>query len=561
LNIKTRQSRRALTGSLGPETNLVNRLPYAVDAAFNSYAKQHSPFCLLNTRVDLLQEISGWADGQDESCIFWLNGLAGSGKSTIARTVASRYFNQKRLGASFFFARGGGDVGYADKFVTSIAVQLASGVPTLRRYISDAVAEHSDITNRSLRDQWQLLVLSPLSKLDGNGCRSSYVLVVDALDECDDDNNIRIILQLLAEARSLKTVRLRVFLTSRPEVPIRHGFYQISKTDHRDFVLHNVSPSIVDHDISTFLEYNLRLIGEEDSQDVGWPGAEVIKVLVQSASGLFIWAATACRFIREGLFADERLRTLLEGDAPAAAAAAATTPEGHLNGIYLAVLRNSVQPGFSQQDKEKFYSILRDILGSLVAVFSPLSVDSLSRLLAIPRQRVDRMLKDLHAIFDIPKDHTRPLRLHHPSFRDFLLNKNRCGDPNFWIDETHAHRMLAESCIRLMSTALKRDVCCLGSPGVLATNVEGSQVEQCLPSEVQYACLYWVQHLQKGDVQFHDDGQVHQFLQIHLLHWLEALSWMRRVSEGIYAITSLESIAPVGPTAQHNTKHLANFLV
>jgi hypothetical protein len=151
LNIKTRQSRRALTGSLGPETNLVNRLPYAVDAAFNSYAKQHSPFCLLNTRVDLLQEISGWADGQDESCIFWLNGLAGSGKSTIARTVASRYFNQKRLGASFFFARGGGDVGYADKFVTSIAVQLASGVPTLRRYISDAVAEHSDITNRSLR--------------------------------------------------------------------------------------------------------------------------------------------------------------------------------------------------------------------------------------------------------------------------------------------------------------------------------------------------------------------------------------------------------------------------
>jgi hypothetical protein len=63
-------------------------------------------------------------------------------------------------------------------------------------------------------------------------------------------------------------------------VPIQHGFYQISKTEHYDFVLHNISPLIVDHDISIFLEYNLRLISEEDAQDPGWLGAEVIKTLV-----------------------------------------------------------------------------------------------------------------------------------------------------------------------------------------------------------------------------------------------------------------------------------------
>jgi hypothetical protein len=50
----------------------------------------------------------------------------------------------------------------------------------------------------------------------------------------------------------------------------------------------------------------------------------------------------ACRFIREGLFADERLRTLLKGSASAAA-----TPEKHLNGIYITVLQNSIQSGFS----------------------------------------------------------------------------------------------------------------------------------------------------------------------------------------------------------------------
>jgi hypothetical protein len=524
-----------LTGNLG-----LNRLPCAVEAPFNSYAKQHSPSCLPNTRVELLREIHGWLDGQDERCLFWLNGLAGTGKSTIARTVARGYFEQERLGASFFFARGGGDVGHAGKFVISIAVQLASSVPTLRRYISDAVTEHSDIVSRSLRDQWQLLILGPLSKLDGNG-RASYVLVVDALDECNDDNNIRIILQLLAEARSLKRVRLRVFLTSRPEVPIRHGLYQMSETEHRDFVLHNVSPSIIDRDISIFLEYNLRLIGEEDSQDAGWPGAEVVKTLVQSANGLFIWAATACRFIREGLFADERLRILLEGGASATAA----SPEEHLNGIYVIVLQNSIRPGFVQQDKEKFYSLLKDILGSIVALLSPLSVDCLCRLLLIPKQRVDRMLKDLHAILDIPKDHTRPLRLHHPSFRDFLLGKERCGDPNFWVDGMQAHRTLAARCMKLMSATLKQDVCGVDSLGALVTDIESSRVQRCLPPEVQYACLYWIEHLQKSAAQLHDNDQVHQFLQKHLLHWLEALGWMQRVSEGVHAITLLESVALV----------------
>ncbi|KAH6680961.1 hypothetical protein B0J14DRAFT_532552, partial [Halenospora varia] len=82
--------------------------------------------------------------------IFWLNGLVGTGKSTVARTVAYTYHEQKRLGASFFFSRCGGDVSHAGKFVTSIAVQLFSSVLTIYRFICDAITEHSDITSRSL---------------------------------------------------------------------------------------------------------------------------------------------------------------------------------------------------------------------------------------------------------------------------------------------------------------------------------------------------------------------------------------------------------------------------
>ncbi|KAF2477358.1 uncharacterized protein BDR25DRAFT_330198, partial [Lindgomyces ingoldianus] len=315
--------------------NLLSSLQYAKDAAFNSYLKQHEPTCLSNTRVNLLREIYNWADGQDERYIFWLNGLAGTGKSTIARTVADRFDKQKHLGASFFFSRGGGDVGRAEKFVTSIAVQLAEKVPSLCQHICDAIKEHGNIASQSLRYQWDHLVLGPLSKLDSNG--RLYVLVVDALDECDDDNNIQIIVKLLTETRSLKSVQLRVFLTSRLEIPIRSAFHQVPDAEHRDLVLHNISPSIIDQDIYTFLEYNLGHIGQERNLGPSWPGKDIVECLVHNASGLFIWAATACRFIREGKrFAVERLDTLIHSSSNAS-----TGPEKHLNVIYITVLKQS----------------------------------------------------------------------------------------------------------------------------------------------------------------------------------------------------------------------------
>ncbi|KAF1963428.1 hypothetical protein CC80DRAFT_433024 [Byssothecium circinans] len=512
--------------------DLLKQLPNAIDAAFNSYTKQHETTCLADTRIELLDEIHNWADGQDERRIFWLSGLAGTGKSTIARTVARHYFDKKHLAASFFFSRGGGDVSHAGSFVTSIAVQLAHNVTVSRPYIHDAVAERSDIASQSLRDQWRHLVLHPLSKLDE---QSSYVLIVDALDECDNDNDIRIIVQLLAEAQSLERLRLRVFLTSRPEVPVRHGFGKIADTEHQDVVLHHILPSIVDHDIGIFLEYHLRHVGEEHYLDAGWPGDAVVKVLVRSASGLFIWAATACRFIDDGLFAEERLRTLVEGGDSDSTA----TPEEHLNEIYDTVLMASTQTSYTTQEKDKYYSILRDILGSIVTLFSPLSVGSLSRVLLLPKQKVDRMLKDLHAIIDIPKDPTRLLRLHHPSFRDFLLDQKRCR-ANFWVDEKQTHQKLLDSCIRLMTTSLKQDICSAGAPGMLVAHMERSQVEQSLSPELQYACLYWIQHLQKSGAQPSDNDQVHQFLQKHLLHWLEALGWLGKVPEGVHAIASLD---------------------
>ncbi|KAG4428016.1 hypothetical protein IFR05_016502 [Cadophora sp. M221] len=120
-----------------------------------------------------------------------------------------------------------------------------------------------------------------------------------------------------------------------------------------------------------------------------------------------------------------------------------------------------------------------------------------------------------------------------------VLSKDRCGD--FWVDETKTHQRLATSCIQLMSQTLKKDICNMHAPGTQASQVESSRLQEYLPPEVQYACLYWVQHLQKSDSQINGNEETHQFLQAHLLHWLEALGWIGKTSEGIQAILALEA--------------------
>ncbi|KAH6134154.1 hypothetical protein HBI68_251490 [Parastagonospora nodorum] len=514
--------------------DFIARLPYAQDAPFNSNTSQHDATCLANTRVDLLNRIYKWADGEGEQYIFWLSGLAGTGKTTVARTVARWCHTKQFLGASFFFSRGGGDVGRASTFVTSIAVQLARSVSGVRRHINNTLLQRPEIASQSLRDQWQYLVLEPLSKLSGPAV---FVLVIDALDECEDSNDTQLIAELLATSGSLENVRLRVFLTSRPEVPIQYGLGQVLEAERLDFLLHKVSPSIIDHDIRLFLEYQLNLIGKEDDQELGWPGADVIQSLVQSASGLFIWAATACRFISEGLFPEDRLHMLADGSDRNSAA----SPVKHLNQLYLTVLQKSIQSSYTARELAKYYSIMRQILGSIVALSSPLSVASLVMLILIPEQRVNRMLKELHAILDVPKDHSQPLRLHHPSFRDFLFSKDRCNDENFWIDEKQAHATLAINCIQLMSSTLKQDICGMRAPGTLAANIGKDRVAQCIKPELEYACVNWIQHLAKGPTELQDGDQVDLFLKENFLYWLEALGWLRKVSEGIHAISLLES--------------------
>ena len=152
----------------------------------------------------------------------------------------------------------------------------------------------------------------------------------------------------------------------------------------------------------------------------------------------------------------------------------------------------------------------------------------------------------LRSVLDVPNDPDFPIRLLHPSFREFLIDEQRCLDRRFKINEKKTHRDLVESCLKVMSRALKRDICGLQMPGALASEVESKTLSRCLPKYVQYACRYWVDHLQRSEIGLCDDnGRVHKFLQQYFLNWIEALSLMGKMSEGVLMITALHSMLTV----------------
>ena len=178
--------------------------------------------CLPGTRSGLLTEITAWAENEQSTCIFWLRGLAGTGKSTISRSFAQAFDDRGQLGASFFFERGGDDRGKAPKFFTTIATQLTTKFPIITPFVRETIDADPHISTKSLELQFKKLIVEPLSKIPNVAPkRRRVILVVDAMDECEGEADVEKIVGLLSQLGGVASVCVRIFATSRPELPIR----------------------------------------------------------------------------------------------------------------------------------------------------------------------------------------------------------------------------------------------------------------------------------------------------------------------------------------------------
>jgi hypothetical protein len=182
------------------------KLPIAKGASFDSHREEYNARCLANTRVELRRQITEWTEDRNGKPIFWLNGMAGTGKSTIARTIAQSFADKAQLGASFFFKKGEDDRGNASRFFTTVATDLMVHIPGLIAGIRKAIDADPGISEKALKDQFEKLILQPLTETKQAPPKAlGLVVVIDALDECEREEDVRAILQLLSRTKDMSS--------------------------------------------------------------------------------------------------------------------------------------------------------------------------------------------------------------------------------------------------------------------------------------------------------------------------------------------------------------------
>lgn len=470
--------------------------------------------------------------------------MAGTGKSTIARTLAGKMNERNSLGGSFFFSRASGSSRNAANFVGTLAYELANKSPHFKDRVCEAISSNGDVLRQGLRNQWEELIIGPLSKTKLVP-RLTINFVIDALDECGSDDDIRLILQLLVEVKDLSAVNLGVFVTSRPEIAIRLGFEKMPEIIHQNLDLRDIPRQIIERDIALLLRQEFCQISQEHRIS-NWPDRDDIQALVQRADGLFIYAATVCGFVRdENWNPQERLSEILRGGS------AELGGTVQLDEMYSEVLRCALTKGRREKEAVRLCDRFKQVVGSIVTLSDTLSVSALANLLNIPITNVELALGNLHSVLDIPSDAEAPIRLLHPSFHDFISNEERCEDLRFLVEKPSIHSKLHISCLEVMSAALRRNMCNLQTPGSSPSEVQRETMFRHLPRHVQYACQYWVEHLacarseQWRALGLRDGGIIHEFFQKYYLYWLEAMSLLGKVSDAVLMVARVGGMLKV----------------
>ncbi|KAF3934760.1 hypothetical protein ABW20_dc0108007 [Dactylellina cionopaga] len=406
-----------LTLNANEKVNL-EKILVAKGATFDSFKDRQEPECHPGTREELLKEIAKWVADPCGKPKFWLRGMAGTGKSTISKTVARTFQKNNQLVASFFFKRGEADRGNASKFFTTIADNMMLYFPQMRAGVSKAVEADAGISTRSVREQFQKLIFEPLSLLDATVFTaaviySPVVIVVDALDECEAESgsgtqpgvDIALILELFSKLQNLFTEKgkgMRVFLTSRPETPINHCFKKLERSgeEYQDLALHDIEETLINHDIFTFLKAKFEEIQkdrellsdwpEDEDLRTGWPGDDAIRSLTGITSPLFIAATTASRYIADKSFpAQERLEILLKYQS--------LGPTSDIDRIYLPIFRQLLA-GKDAKSRAVIIGEFQEIVGTIVMLESPLSREALSRFIVFKADKGSKLTEFLDDI-------------------------------------------------------------------------------------------------------------------------------------------------------------------
>jgi hypothetical protein len=522
---------RSLTGVQDKvDLSLLKGMHHTADASFSA---GNMTRCLRGTRTDVLLQIEQWLM-YEEKRVFWMNGPAGTGKSTIARTFAELSFFDGRLGASFFCSRDFRDRSDLQVIFPTLAFQLAQRYPEFREQLLQTLRADPDVGRGSLSSQLEKLIVGPLKATE-----IPTLIVIDALDECKDKEPTSALLSVLS-CFVHEIPKVKIFVTGRPELPIQEGFRLESLRPITDVLkLHDVDRSSVDEEIRVYLRTRLTKLRKRRGCEFPeeWPNSHDIDILCKRAAGLFIYASKLVKFIAsKNHLPTERLDLILRS--PRAA------HEVWIDLTYTQTLKLAFQD--VGPEEQELCSHFRTIVGTVSVAFLPLSRKALLDLVrnhGTPSQ-ICTTLRFLYSLLDVPDSEDDPIRVFHESFTNFLTDRTRCKDDRFSVDPSVHHKNVLFSCLDLMKDRLKKNICDLDDCAVLGEVQDLSSLRKtCIGSSLEYACRFWTRHLASIPANGPHIERVHEvideFFAKHILYLIEVLSIAGYLEAAVYAINDI----------------------
>jgi hypothetical protein len=465
-----------------------------------------------DTRVGILNELERWSKDPGAPPIFWLAGMMGVGKTSVAWSFCEKLNERGTLGGSFFCSRtGSASLKEVKRIIPTLAHHLALKNKAFRIALNEQLDQEPDAAYKYFDRQIQFLLKNPLaahSALDN----SAFVMVIDALDECSENEATADMLKALI--KSVPSLRLKFFITSRPENHIRG---RLDVEENEVFKLHEIESSVVNADIRLYLRSCLRELRPRDST---WYQDEDIEKLTQLSNELFIFASTAIKYIKYSNSAS-RLRKLVDGDGQATDSNQALEP---LNSMYSMILEETRK---NLEGDERLS--LKQLLSSILAMRIPLSICALAELLGKIPEDLRGTLDRLNAVIYLPEDNkSSGLRFLHVSFGDFLTER---APNDMRINLSMGHCELSNGCFDRMS----RDLCfnISRTPSSYFRHPDPDAMPDNISVSLRYACLHWPYHVRSAP-----PSEVLRFVEVidvifrpRFLFWLEVLVALGRASQ------------------------------
>jgi len=462
------------------------------------------------TRVSVLSMFMEWAKN-DPMRIFWLAGLAGTGKTSIAVTLCRMLQDSPDvvLGGAFFCSRTANIAELTDArcILPTLVVSLAELLPGFATALAKELNVDGRAALKPVNLQLTVLLQQPLAALAS--FVQPIVFVIDALDECGDENEVKKLLLAISALTCDATVKF--VLTSRPETHINTS--PISNSDHNSILrLHTIDTSEVTEDIRLYINDAF----SRDPLDDPWYSESDVSILASRADGLFIFASTVITYIL-GTGSPNWRRKRLQKVLSAVTSPAAIGP---LDAMYEFVLTRASST--SEVDEEELDET-KHVLACILTARVPLSIEALAEILDRQATDLRESLRRLVAVVHVPDQHDQPgLRTLHASFGDYLLER---ATDRLRIVASQGDGALARGCLHIMRKQLYFNV----SRSQSSFKRNSRDMVHDISLSVQYACTQWIYHVASLPRPAILNSEIDSTFLPRFLFWLEVMSVLDQV--------------------------------